>query len=208
MREMPHQDLPLILNGKMYKRFREEGQLARVNHPNTQASLRNRGTPVIGRHKITGKLSFFPSAISTKAYGFSVGNVVECCNQKGGRTQHKGYIFRWATPEEIEAKDATEWSEPNMGESVTFFTGQSTSVDAVIVCAGTAGLKAIGVHHSSVCGQIAGKGRRKSVGGYVWRYSTQKEIDLFNQALLHKHRGYVNISQPNIGDLHENHHSA
>lgn len=185
------------INARRYALMVAEGIKITVTHPNSINAKANFGKAVIAEHLLTGHKSFFKSASATRMYGFSPGNVTECCNKKGGRTQHKGYTFRWASEEEIEAKDSMEWVLPTMAEAVTFFTGISTTESVIMVCAGTAGLRSLGVHHSSVCSQIAGKGRRKSVGGYVWRYATQEEIDLYHRALLHKHRGYVNISQPN-----------
>lgn len=185
------------ISARKYASMVAEGIQTTVRHPNSINAKASFGKPVIAEHVLTGHRSFFKSASATRKYGFSPGNVTECCNKKGGRTQHKGYTFRWASQEEIATKDIQEWHLPDRAEKVVFFTGRSTKDDSVVICAGTVGLKAFGVHHSSVCGQIAGKARRKSVGGYVWSYAIQQEIDKYNQAILHKDQAYVKIGQPN-----------
>lgn len=61
---------------------------------------RKNGRPVIGKNIITGEEITFRWLNECSSQGFQPSCVSNCCQNK--RTKHKGYIWRYASPDEIE----------------------------------------------------------------------------------------------------------
>lgn len=54
---------------------------------------------IIGSNILTEKQLFFISISEAKKHGFNCGNISKCC--RGKQKTHRGFTFRYATPEEI-----------------------------------------------------------------------------------------------------------
>lgn len=65
----------------------------------------SQGVPVKGTNLETGEIIYFPSVFDTSRHGFSRGNVYQCC--VGERKTHKGFVWEYATKEDVEVKKCT-----------------------------------------------------------------------------------------------------
>lgn len=137
--------------------------------PTRRAAIAVIGTPLAGGDDIQ-----LIGSAGMRAAGFDPPNVTACC--KGRIKSHRGYRWRYASPEEIGADGFGE-PKPRKREAMGYVgTPVAGGLDVLII--GAAALAAAGFEQPSV--SAAMKGRIKSHRGYRWRVADPEDFNHTN----------------------------